>query len=108
MFYGGKYAGGYCLFYQAEGIYEVHTLLLKEFHGRAAIAIGKFSIGKMLALPWVRKLTSFCPGNLPEVFLFAKLCGFKAVGELPFCWVKQGVAYAIKAVEIERIEPCHY
>lgn len=108
IFHCGQFAGGFVLYRTGAGVFEVHTLLKKDFHGRIAVALGRFAIGFVMALPFVEKLTSYCPDNLPHTFIFARMCGFRHVGEYPMKWIKDGITYGMKAVEFTKGDlPCH-
>ena len=104
----GKFAGCFVLLALGDGVFEEHTLFLKEFHGLYAVRIGRFATRELLSWPWITKLVSLCPENLPETYVFAKMCNWKAAGIHPNKWVKNGVAYAMKMVSIERKDLlCH-
>ena len=104
-----KPAGCFFLFDLGNGEYEVHTLLQKWAHGLLGVAIGRYATRFGLSLPYVNKLKSFCPANLPETYLYAKMCGWKSAGESAVKWVKNGIAYAQKIVEISKGDlPCLY
>jgi len=102
VIFENKFAGCFVLFDLGGGDYEVHTLLKKEFHGLYAVRIGRYATAFGLNLPYVKKLISFCPNNMPETFLFAKMCGWKSLGELPAKWIKNGVEYGVKGVWIRK------
>lgn len=107
VWYDSKFAGMFVLYRMATGVFETHTLLLKDFHGLVAVRIGRFAINQVMSLPYIDKLTSYCPENLPQTFLFARMCGFRHVGEYPMKWIKNGVQYAMKAVEFTRNDLRH-
>lgn len=102
VYWQRKFAGCFVLYALGDGVFEVHTLLTKEFHGLFAVRIGRFSIQRVFSFGWCDKLTSYCPENLPETYLFARMCGFRHVGKYPLDWIKNGVRYAMKAVEITK------
>lgn len=102
VWYSGKLAGGFVLCALGQGVFEVHTLLRSNFHGRRAIAIGKQAMQAVMLWPGVEKLTSYCPDCLPHTFMFARLCGFRAVGTHPQTWNKNGTTYAMRAVEFTK------
>ena len=103
----GKFAGCFVLLALGGGVFEEHTLFLKEFHGLFAVRIGRAATRQILSLPDINKLVSLCPENLPETYLFAKLCGWKFAGMHPNKWVKNGVAYAMRQVEITKGDLCY-
>lgn len=103
-----KLAGCFVMCGLGNGAFEVHTLLTKDFHGFVAVKIGRFATEWALNLPYVKVLTSYCPENMPETYLFAKMCRWRDAGIYPMKWVVKGVEYAMRAVRIEKGDLCPY
>lgn len=102
-----KLAGCFVLCSLGGGRFEVHTLLTSDFHGLMAVTIGRFATRFGLDLPYVKMLSSYCPDNMPETYLFARMCGWKNAGIYPLKWMVKGVEYAMRAVKIEKGDlPC--
>jgi len=78
---------------------EVHTHLLASCRGRDAIQAGRMATQYILEKPDVEKMVSFCPDNMPEVYLFARYCGWHKAGMHTKKWLKNGVEYALRIVE---------
>lgn len=107
----GAVQGCFVLGHMGDGVFEVHTLLLPGCRGARAIRAGRAAMSYTQRFN-VSKLTSYCPEHLPEVHLFARLCGFKTVGKQAAAWIKHGVKYAKILVEITKEdllkeEQCH-
>jgi hypothetical protein len=92
-------AGCFILDQKEPEIFEVHTMLLPSCRGRLAIAAGKLAMKFAFSLPGVKKLVSYCPENLPEVYLFARMCGWRKAGMSAVQWVKNGASYPMRLVE---------
>lgn len=93
---------------KGNGVFEIHTMLLSHCRGLAAITAGKMAIEFAMQLDGVETLRSFCPADNPESYLYARLCGFHRAGIAAFKWVKHGISYPLKIVELSRKEysPC--
>lgn len=84
---------------RAEGVYHIHTMLLPNCRGHAAIVAGKEAMKKIFELG-AKKLVSFCPMNRPEILFFALRCGFKRVETKIDGWIKDGMKYNLVKVEV--------
>lgn len=102
----GQVVGCWILDNKGPGLFEVHTMLLPECRGASAITAGKLAMKFAASLPGVEKLISYCPAHLPEVLLYARLCGFRRAGIAEKPWVKNGESYPLRIVEITRQEIC--
>lgn len=91
--------GCFLLDEKEEGIYEVHTMLLPVCRGKLAIEAGKLAMAFAFKLSGVKKLVSYCPMNLPEIYLFARYCGFRKAGVAAIKWIKNGIEYPMRVVE---------
>jgi hypothetical protein len=107
---GDSIAGCFVLQAKEGGIYEIHTLLHPDCRGRAALKAAREAMKMAFAISGVEKLVSYCPDNLPGVYLFARLCGLKAAGIAAVDWVKNGISYHMKLVELTKQDAevlCH-
>jgi hypothetical protein len=100
----GQVVGCWIMDAKGDGVFEIHTMLLPECRGADAIAAGKLAMKFAVTLPGVEKLISYCPAHLPEVLLYARLCGFRRAGIAEKPWVKNGESYPMRLVEITRRE----
>ena len=104
----GKEVGCFVCDSKGKGIYEVHTMLTSECRGRDAIRAGRLAIKKIFSLRGVEKLISYCPCNMPQTYFFAIWCGFHSAGKAAWSWIKNGVAFDVKIVELTKGGlPCH-
>ena len=46
----------------------------------------------------VDRLVSYCPSNLPQAYVYARLVGFHRGGIAVAKWVKNGIEYSIREV----------
>lgn len=97
--YDWTHLGCFLLDRKEPGVFEVHTMLLPECRGQMAIVAGKMAMRFAFSLPDVLKLVSYCPTNMPEVYLFARMCGWRKAGIAAAQWIKNGVAYPMRMVE---------
>jgi hypothetical protein len=95
----GRPVGCFLCYAQGKGLFEIHTMLTDRCRGADAIQAGRMGTRLMLSLPDVEKLVSFCPANMPEVYLFARFCGWHKDGIAAAKWLKNGVEYAMRIVE---------
>ncbi len=95
----GKPAGCFVLDSRGDGLFEVHTMLLPSCRGADALAAGKQAIQSAFQLPGVEKLVSYCPAHLPEVYWYARMCGFRPAGFAAKKWIKHGQEYPLRIVE---------
>ena len=104
--------GCFLLDQKEPGVFEVHTMLLTACRGKSAIEAGKMAMKFAFSLVDVKKLVSYCPTNLPEVYLFARMCGWRKAGIAAVQWIKNGVSYPMRLVEatandLPKESPCH-
>ncbi|MDE2098679.1 MAG: hypothetical protein KGL39_15600 [Patescibacteria group bacterium] len=91
-----------------DGLFEVHTLLARSCRGAQAIRAGRQAIREAFKLPAVQRLVSYCPGNLPQTYFFAIYCGFHLAGIATWRWLKNGISFPVKIVELNRKDAvCH-
>jgi hypothetical protein len=105
----GVPVGCFALDGKGDGLFEVHTMLLKSCRGANAIAAGKRAIEFAMRIEGVEKLVSYCPTTNPESYWYARICGFHRAGVAAFQWVKHGISYPIRIVELSKKEfaACH-
>ena len=103
---GKRPVGCFVMDAKKDGLFEIHTFLLKSCRGADAIQAGKMAMAFAFRLPETQKLISYCPGNNPESYLFARLCGWHKAGVAAFKWVKDGISYPLRIVEISRKDLC--
>jgi hypothetical protein len=99
----GRHGGCFVFEPKADGEMEVHTMLQENCRGRRGIQAGLRAIELMFRRPEVRKLTSYCPMNRPEIGLFARRCGFRRVKLIPRAWRKDGL-WDLEQVELSRVK----
>lgn len=96
--------GCFICYAMGNGVFEIHTCLSFKCRGAEAIEAGKMATQYVLSLPDVNQLYSFCPANLPESYLFARLVGWKRAGLHTAKWVKHGIGHMQRIVQITKSE----
>ena len=100
----GEPCGYFCCLKMSQGVYEVHTMMLNQCRGRDAITAGRMAVALMFEKPDVRVIGSYCPANIPEAHIFARMVGMKEVGIHPNLWYRNGEGYQVRLVQITREE----
>lgn len=97
-----KPAGFFVAVWRFSCLYEAHVAL--ECRGAAALEAGRMARDYMFVATDCTRLTTFCPGNHPEVLRFARLCGLQFEHEREAGWVKEKKVYPLTFVSITLTE----
>lgn len=94
--------GGCFVFFQKpDETYAMHTLLLPECRGAAALTAGHKAIDWMKANCSMKHLVSDVPESIPEAKWYARRLGFKVTGRTSASWQKNGRKYDTLQVELQ-------
>lgn len=104
--HNGHTAGVFILFNLGEGNYETHVVFIPPYRGLKAVLIGKEATRYVLNLPYVNMLVAAVPMTIRESIVFAMAVGWKALGELPTEWVKNGNAFAMRGFSVTKGDLC--
>ena len=90
--------GCFICYQKDAGVFEVHTCLTTKCRGADAVQAGKMAMQQILSFNDVDRLVSYCPSNLPQAYVYARLVGFHRGGIAVAKWVKNGIEYSIREV----------
>jgi hypothetical protein len=98
----GKPVGCFMCLAKGDGCLELHTMMTSACRGKAAVLAGKEFTRAALNLPGITRLTSFCPANMPETLLYARMVGWKR-GEIhERKWAQNGEEWTMRVVGIDK------
>lgn len=78
--------GGFILFKQAPGIYEVHVQFLPEFRGKRALEAARETARFMFEKTDCMEILARCPDCSRHVGVLIHLMGFRKVSRQEDCW----------------------
>ena len=69
--------GFWTVTWKSSDVVEIHTCMTEECRGAKAIEAGKTGVNYIMTQTNATKLTSYCPENIPESYVFARKVGFR-------------------------------